>query len=349
MTIIAFLALSVACGAEPTATNQPNGSSTELGAERQRLEAAMVAYRAQQQLFVDGDFPLATPPVMYDCPDDTDCDMALGYNIGGSFYAVWGEPSDLDLKVDGPVATVADGEVYIVAGAEPAIYLVLKTSTGWDVLLSHDAPRRTTSKDLALGLRHDHCSIEGLIDEVNLDRLCAEATVSWLVNEITPPWQVDDPFSLSNPWVYRSEPTPETLATVTASLAAGTPHDEIFESLQSVETTGPHATLETALDALLASWCTAENSLGCRVGSRIDTQTPTKAEYTVVSQRATPGPESRYETIYSQGAVEKIDDTGWWLTETGPLAVHQNGTSDTGRADADERMARCCDITSGEL
>lgn len=313
--------------------------------ERVRLDEQWERYDEQRNRFAVEQYSLETPD--WQCDDNASC--ALGYIVGESFYEAQGVALSDELAVRGPVATLeGDANAHVLVGAEPAIYLILESPDGRDLLMSHDLPSGTTSKERAVELREDRCSILDVVAVATMaNAACETSVVSWHVGSASLPWEVDDPYGLSQTQVNRTEPTDVAMAEVAAGLASGVDHETLRGDRSS--TAGPYPDARQLLDSMLSQYCIGSDEGACRAGYSIDDETAGRATVTMVGQRTTPGPEPKIETFYLAATLEEFAGAGWWQTETGPHAVHQNGTGAEGYADAEARFASCCDKVTGDL
>ena len=333
--VLAFAVGLAACGTE----------SGQQPTERVMLDEQWERYDAQRNRFALEQYPLETPD--WQCDDNASC--ALGYIVGGSFYEVQGVALSDELAVRGPVATLeGDASAYVLVGAEPAIYLILESPDGRDLLVSSDLPSGTTSKQRAVELREDRCSILDVVAvATTANAACETSVVSWHVGSASLPWEVDDPYDLSQTQVSRTEPTDVAMAEVVAALASGVDHATLRGDRSS--TAGPYRDARRLLDTMLSQYCIGADEGACRAGYSIDDERAGHVAATFVWQRTTPGPESRIETFYLSATLEEFAGAGWWQTEVGPHAVHQNGAGADGYADAGARFASCCDKVTGDL
>jgi hypothetical protein len=226
--------------------------------------------------------------------------------------------------------------------------LLLESPDGRDLLVSHDLPSGTTLKQRAVELRADRCSILDVVAVATMtNAACETSVVSWHVGSTSLPWEVDDPYDLSQTQVNRTEPTDVAMAEVAAGLASGVDHETLRRDRSS--TAGPYRDARQLLDSMLSRDCIDSDEGSCRAGYSIDDETADHVAATFVSQRATPDSQSRIETFYLEAKLEEFAGAGWWQTESGPHAVHQNGAGAEGYADADARFASCCDKIIGDL
>ena len=325
---------------------ETTGSASDPDPETVKLDEQWEQYDEQRNLFAADRYPLETPDSQ--CDDTGDC--ALGYIIGASFYGVQGVTLSDELAASGPVATLDDGSsALMLVGAEPAIYLILESPEGRDLLVSHDLPFNTTSKQRAVELRDDRCSIVDVIDDDSIANAdCQTNVVSWYVGSVPLPSTVDDPYQLSQTQVNRTEPTEAALAEIAAALASGVDY-ETLRGDRSSTAAGPYRNAQDLLDDTMPQYCSDSDDGTCRAGYSIDEETADRATVTIVFQRSTPGSESRFETFYLYATLEQLAGAGWWWTEAGPIAVHQNGTGADGFADAEARFESCCDKITGDL
>jgi len=284
--VVGICLLATACDGTDAAGVARAGQTDE----RAELDAAWDAYVARRALFA-GDEPV--PTGYLPCPSGAEC--MLGWVIGGAFYQVI-DVLPADVAVAAEVATLPDdgGALYPIDGVEPALWLAADLTDGRH-LLSAEPPDSTTSRERAIELRSDVCASVAVVADgalVTEPDECGWGTVTWYLDFVDLPWDVDDPDGLADHRVWRTEPFDDV-----AAAALGAPL--------------AYATEQAALGDLDEQLCGARS--GCEVTYEIGARTDTRTTVTVTTVEI--------DTFRWRRVLERLDDGRWWWAEDGPLAV----------------------------